>query len=613
MCKRCVALVILGASLACLGAGADLLPYVPSWTPPDLDAVRTRLDGLSWSDFVETSYRLYLQRFPEAITRMGMAADLGVRDDRLNDYSDAYVRETMEIESEILARLRAYDRSALSLSDQTVYDACAWYWDDLVRAHPFLYYDYPVSHLFVTSADQLTQELLLEIHPLSSAADAENYVLRLEQLGAQLDGIIDALDRRAAVGVVVPQRSLDWALPGVRQMAAVAPADCPYLVRLQSALPELSDLEPGDADALVRRAGAAAANVIVPAYRRLAAHLAALRASAPEMGIGRVAGGAEYYDYLLRHFTGLDLSAADVHEMGLREVARVQAEVRAAATALGYPAEALPIAELFSRASSDGGYLADADILAEYDRLIAAAKVDSLEFLSVLPATDVVVEQDPYGGFYRSAPRDGSRPAAFGAQTAGTLPRFTMPTLAYHETIPGHHVQIALAQEMDLPLVLRETTFLGFTEGWALYAERLAWEHGWYANDAYGNLGRLQFELMRAARMVVDTGLHALGWTYADAMDYYQKATGRSMQLAQSDVYRYAVWPGQAVSYGVGFAVLLDLRARAEEALGDAFDLTAFHDMLLAGGNVPLGMVVAWVDAYVADVSGPLDAEASMP
>ncbi len=175
-----------------------------------------------------------------------------------------------------------------------------------------------------------------------------------------------------------------------------------------------------------------------------------------------------------------------------------------------------------------------------------------------------------------------------------------MSTLAHHETIPGHHVQIALAQEMDLPLLLSETSFLGFTEGWALYAERLAWESEWYADDPYGDLGRLQFELMQAARLVVDTGIHAAGWGYDEALAYYQGATGRSSQLAQQDVYRYAAWPGQTVSYTVGYLTRLDLRAEAQNALGSAFDLKSFHGQLLGRGNLPLGVLAKWVRNWIA-------------
>ena len=606
MWKRLAVVTMVIATSLGIGAGLATPSSVPSWAPPSLAEVQARLEGLSWDDFVETSYRLYVLRFPETVTRMGMAAEFGVRNDRLNDYSDAYVRETMAIESDVLLRLCAFERSALSPSQQVVYDACEWYWDDLVRTHPFLYCDYPVNHLFVISVDQLVQELLTEIHPLGSAADAEDYVLRLEQLGSQFEGVLDGLDRRAQAGVVVPQRIIDWTLYGLRQMANSSTQACPYLVRLRSALPTIGDLAPADAQALDLRAETAVGQSVLPAYRRLVAKLTDLRRIAPEIGIRRVPDGVAYYEYLLRHFTGVELSAADIHETGLREGARVQAEIRACAAALGYPVDTLSIAELFATIERDGGALVDNDILIEYQRLIESAKVNSLAFLPALPTTDVVVEPDPVGGFYRSAPRDGSLPAAFGAQTIGTQPRFTMPTLAYHETVPGHHVQIALAQEMDLPLLLSETGFLGFTEGWALYAERLAWEFGWYDEDPYGNLGRLQFELMRAARLVVDTGIHAMGWGYSEALTYYEEATGRSPQLAQSDVYRYAVWPGQAVSYTVGYLKLLDLREAVRAALGDAFDLVSFHRALLGRGNLPLGVAVKWVeDTMTQEAAAP--------
>jgi len=600
MWKR--ATMVVWLAVAWLGVGGCLAaaPSAPTWAPPGLAEVQARLDGLAWDEFLETSYRLYLLRFPETVTRMGVAEAFGVRNDRLNDYSEVYVKETMSIESEVLARLAVMDRSTLSPSQQAEYDTCVWYWDDLVRGHAFADCDYPINHMFVISLDQLVRELLVEIHPLSSIEDVEDYVARLEQVGGQFDGILAGLDRRAAEGVIVPQRIIDWTLYGVQQEANSSWQSSAYYTRLRDALPGVVGLSVGDAQTLLSRAGEAVSRDVLPAYRRLSTKLSELRRIAPRsIGIGSLPNGPAYYQYLLRHFTGTDLTAQEIHEIGLREVARLHEEVRACAAALGYPADA-SIAELFGWIQQDGGTLYNEDIMREYDRLIESAKVNALSFLSRLPATEVVVKEDPVGGFYRSAPRDGSLPAAFGAQTTGAQPRFTMPTLAYHETIPGHHVQIALAQEMDLPLLLSETGFLGFTEGWALYAERLAWEFGWYEGDPYGNLGRLQFELMRAARLVVDTGIHALGWSYEDAAASYQEATGRSPQLTQSDVYRYAVWPGQAVSYHVGYLALLDLRMRAETVLGDRFDLMAFHDALLSLGNAPLPLVEDAVEAFIA-------------
>jgi uncharacterized protein (DUF885 family) len=174
-----------------------------------------------------------------------------------------------------------------------------------------------------------------------------------------------------------------------------------------------------------------------------------------------------------------------------------------------------------------------------------------------------------------------------------------MPTLAYHETIPGHHVQIASAMDLDLPMFRQVESFLGYTEGWALYAERLAWELGWYTEDPYGNLGRLKDEMMRAVRLVVDTGIHTRGWTAEEAIAYFFENTGKARATAEREVFRYIVWPGQATAYMVGMLHLLDLRRTAEEALGDRFRLVEFHDAVLGGGNAPLAILDRVVGDYI--------------
>lgn len=575
-----------------------------TWQSPTLDQVRADLEGLAFDAFIETSFRDYVLRFPEWVTRMGMAQEFGVRDDRLNDYSGAYALETTAIEDEILKRLSQFDRALLSPSQQRTYDACLWYWDDLVRGHPYVDCDYPVSHFFVTSLDQQIQELLFEIHPLHTAANAEDYVARLEAIPVAFDGILEGLDRRAAAGSIVPRPIIDLALPGLRQIADARPGSSTFYVHLRDRLASIADLDGAGAEQLLVRAEAAVSEGVLPAYDRLATKLSSLRSIAPtDIGVGRSPEGVAYYAYLVRHYAGVDLSPGEIHEIGLSEVDRIQAEIREVAADLGYPKTASML-EVFGRATRDGGTLLGDAVLDEYTRLIEDAKAKSSDFLSCLPSTEVEVRSDPVGGFYRTAPRDGSQPGVFGAQTSLPQAKYAMPTLAYHETVPGHHVQIALAQEMHLPLMLSETTFLGYTEGWAMYAERLAWEAGWYDGDPYGNLGRLQNELMRAARLVVDTGIHALSWGYTKALSYYRTATGRAPGYAEFDINRYAVWPGQAVSYYVGYLELMELRDQARLALGDGFDLMAFHDALLAGGNVPLELVAAAVALYI-DAGSP--------
>ena len=381
---------------------------------------------------------------------------------------------------------------------------------------------------------------------------------------------------------------IDWTLGGLRAMTYGPARSSDYYTTFRDRLQRIEGLEPSTREDLLASAEDAIDQVVLPAYRGLYDAMVALRAKAPaQIGFARVPEGKAYYDAILRHYTGTNLTAQEIHDLGLREVERLRLEIRTAADALGYGGSG-SMESIFAFAADGGGELRGPEILTEYTRLVEASKSTSLAVFETLPETDVIVIEHPIGGFYQSAPRDGSRPAVFGASTQGGQDRYTMPTLTYHETIPGHHLQIAGAQELPLSLLQNEETFLGFSEGWALYAERLAWELGWYEDDAYGNLGRLQFEMMRAARLVVDTGIHALGWGNAQAMDVYREATGKDARSAQFDIYRYAVWPGQATSYMVGMLRILKLRDAVQEAHGDDFDLKGFHAAVLGQGGIPL-------------------------
>jgi len=221
--------------------------------------------------------------------------------------------------------------------------------------------------------------------------------------------------------------------------------------------------------------------------------------------------------------------------------------------------------------------------------------------LTRLPTAELIVEGAAYGGFYTPAALDGSRPGVFTATVGSATELFKIPSVAYHEAVPGHHVQIALAQELDLPLLRRDAVFTGFAEGWALYAERLMSDLGVYEDDPLGDLGRLQLELMRAVRLVVDTGIHDLGWSYDEAVAYVAENAGESEGLASYRVTRYAVMPAQSTAYMVGLLEILDLREMARDALGDAFCLAEFHDVILGEGNVPLPLLRELVDAWIAE------------
>jgi uncharacterized protein (DUF885 family) len=215
------------------------------------------------------------------------------------------------------------------------------------------------------------------------------------------------------------------------------------------------------------------------------------------------------------------------------------------------------------------------------------------------PSVGVIVVGAPMGGYYIPPALDGSRPGMFYAQNTGSIPWYGMPTLAYHEAVPGHHTQIAIAQHLELPSIRRANEFTAYVEGWALYAERLAWELDFYADDPYGDLGRLQMEAFRAARLVVDTGLHVKGWSFDQAVDFMVENTGRPISMVRAEVSRYICIPGQATAYYIGYLRILELRQQSMDAQGDAFDLAEFHNLVLGSGAMPLDVLTQVVEETI--------------
>ena len=596
-------LLILGLSLLGGRAAVDAGAYEPTWSPPTLADVEEALSELGFDEFVESSYRLYLLRHPQTVTGLGLAGMLGVRNDLLNDYSAEYVEETGRIAQYILERLRAFDREGLSVDRQLTYDVSEWAWDDAVRGLQHAYLDYLVTHYYITSRDWDLYDLMTVTHPLSTVRDVEDYIVRLAQVGTQFDQLIAELEARSQLGIVAPRIVLNQAVSGLRGLVNAASRYHPFYARLANRLPAISGLTSADREALLEEAEAVTEDVVLPAYRRLYDELVDLTEIAPtSLGYGALPDGPAYYDYALRHQNQTDLTAYEVHDLGLQQVARLRGEIESAAAALGYP-EGLSIPDIYGRVSRDGGSLYDSAILEEYDRLLDEARARAQDVFESMPTIPIAIVGDTYGGYYRPAPADGSRPAQFVAPTGGSRPRYSMPTLTYHETIPGHHMQIATASELDLPLIRIVETYLGYTEGWALYAERLAWELGWYEDDPYGNLGRLSDEMMRAVRLVVDTGIHAMGWSFDEAVDYFVDNTGRTTSFAQDQVLRYAVWPGQSTAYMVGFLKMHELRERVREALGESFDLPSYHTLILENGSLPLEILERVVDRSIADAS----------
>lgn len=555
-------------------------PWLPGYTA---EMLAVELDGLDLKDFFDASWRVLLLRDPETVVAYGLSGTLGLDQPVLTDVSDAYVRETYDIVDAVLRQLREYDRASLSPQDQISYDIYDWYLDDWSRQRDFLYYDYPVTYLSA-SAEGKTLHFFTGLHPIASESDAEDYVARLRGVGTKFDQLIEGLELRQQAGVVPPRFVIAWTLPGLEQMAGTRPSSTPYYKAFREKLSALKGLGSSQKEALLEAAADAIGTSVLPGYQALVKCLQSLQKVAPEgAGVGQYPEGPAYYD---------------------RELDRIHAEMRTAFERMGYP-EGQSLPELFDRVAAEGGYVDGHDVIGTYEGIINDAQARLGDVFTYVPAPHVVVARSPIRGVYEPPAMDGSRPGTFWAGPA-TLPEelFAMPTLAYHETVPGHHLQITYPREANLPAFRSIISFDGYAEGWALYAERLASELGWYEDDRYADLGRLQAEAFRAARLVVDTGLHAKGWTFSQAADFFREATGYDEGPATEQISRYVVWPGQATAYYVGMLKLLELRQRAQDELGSRFDLKEFHDVVLRNGSMPLEVLERVVDDYIVSKKG---------
>jgi len=577
-------------------------------TSPATAPIVASLAGLSLDDFFEASWKQLRLRDPASITYDGLAEEYGVRNDQLNDLSDAFIRETQDLEVAILHLLRAYDRESLTPEQQISFDVYEWYLDNRVRGHEFMYHNYTVYHYLNSYHDEL-ERLLTEIHPITSKEDAEDYVSRLSQVDDQVDQLMEGLEQREEIGVIPPDFIIEQAIGVMKRYLRMYSPD-PALIKAQSLsvytvfeekLAGLNDVSAEEKDALLNAALAAIQESFIPAYVKIIEHLEHLATIATDdAGVWKFPDGDAYYAYMLRDQTSTDLTPQEIHELGLAEVERVQAEMRQAFDELGYSSDA-NLNELLNVATDTGGYY-DISSQAGKEQLIQAhetliADIDQRldQVFDIHPQAEVVVVGGPMGGYYVQGAKDGSRPGAYHVSTAGSwVSKMYMASVTYHESIPGHHFQIAIAQEMDLPTFRNDIFLNGYGEGWALYAERLAWELGIYDDNPHGNLGRLYFELLRAVRLVVDTGIHSLRWTRGEARQYMVKILG-----SYGEVDRYIVMPAQATGYKVGMIKILELRQRAMDQLGDQFDIKEFHRVVVGNGSMPLEILERVVDEYI--------------
>lgn len=593
-------LMLFIASCGGDGGGATTAPPPAPNGPGASEQLAEDLQGLSLDEFYAESFRALITRSPETVVWEALESEFPLQDVALDDLDDSYQRETYSMYQVVLDALRGYDRDALTAEEQLDLDIYEYFLRDALDRRDFIYHDFPATFMNF-SVQRRTERFFADIHPVATRQDAEDYITRLQLVDEKFSQLIDHLQRQRNAGIVEPALTINVALNQVTAIANGRTESNPYYFNFADKVRQIPGLDDADRAELLERARAAITSSVTPAYEGLRNQLRNLLNNAPPIiGVSQYPRGDDWYAYALRHHSTTDLTPAEVHQLGLEELARIHAEMRLIFDRLGY-SQNESLEQLYGRAARDGGIIRAADVKPTYEAIITEAEARLAQAFDIYPAADVIVLPDPAGGFYIGPSFDGKRPGAFYAGTDVDQAYFSMPTLTYHESIPGHHTQIAIAMEQDVPAFRKIIGFTGFVEGWALYAERLAHELGWYDGDPYGDLGRLQFEALRAARLVMDTGIHSLGWSFDDAAQFNRENVGASLGSSQGAAARYSVWPGQATAYMIGMLEILEQRQRAMNELGPQFDLKAFHRAVLSNGAVPLALLDDVVDRYIEE------------
>ncbi len=558
-----------------------------------LALVNEQLSGLPIAEFFEQAYLVLAQRNHDDLIADGQLAEFGIETPELFNISDEFDEQQVAIKTRLLSLLLAYDEETFSADEQLSAQIFERYLQLEIEWGSYRHFSYPATFgLFGWPSN--TERFFTDLIPITTQSEAEQYLDLANQVERRIHQVIALLSSREALGIIEPRITLDFSRNAVNEIANGAVNSVSYYQIFSQKVAQVSELTTSQRQTMLDTMAAITAQKIIPAYQALAEKMVALRAKAPtQIGFGQFDGGDDFYQFTLRYFTSSQMSASQIHQLGLDELARIKQEMRVHFDVLGYPQNE-SIAQLYARVDRDGGTVKGSDAVDFYEGIIERAYVELPLYFNRLPEQDVIVIGGESGGFYIAGSDDGTRPGAFYAYTSGDLAYTTMPTLAYHEAVPGYHMQIAIANELDLPLFRRKMNFTSFVEGWGLYAERLAKDVGWYENDIYGDLGRLQFEAMRASRLVIDTGIHAMGWTYSQAEQFSLEHIGNRGSIA-----RYSVWPGQATAYTTGMLKILELRALSQDRLGENFDLKGFHSAVIENGSMPLDILSSVVERYI--------------
>jgi uncharacterized protein (DUF885 family) len=608
--------LLLGVAVIALAAACSPQAAKPAAvTAEDIAKVSGELNAYLDAEFEEE-----LQLSPISLTFIGRKD----QNDKLDQYTDAQQDKKLAWRRESVAEMKAkFDPAKLNEEARTSFDI----WEQQLkydekaaefRRQPYVFVkDGP--HVFLPN-------FIINFHAVSEKADMDAYVSRLNELARAMDQSIENAKLAAADGNRAPRFAYDQSIQEAKNVITGAPfgkgKDSPLFADAKTEIKGLQDagkINADEAKALTEAASKALTEQVKPAYERVIAWLEADKPNTPveAKGASTLKDGTNYYNAQLLIQTTTDLTAEQIHDTGLKEVARIHAEMEKIKDAVGFKGT-LPEFFNFMRTSpkfqlpnNDAGRAQYIKMSEDY---LGAMEAKLPEYFGILPKAKLIVKrvesfrEEPGGAqHYYPATPDGSRPGIFYAHLSDmkAMPTYTLEAIAYHEGVPGHHLQISIAQELKgIPQFRTQYGFTAYQEGWGLYSETLAKDMGFYT-DPYSDFGRLSAEVWRAVRLVVDTGIHSKGWSEEQAVKYFLDNSAIAEGAVRSEVRRYFVWPGQATCYKIGMLKILELRALAQQELGDKFDYRAFHDTVLGGGALPLTVLEARVKRYIEKAKTP--------
>ncbi len=567
-------------------------PAVASDAPaPERSAALAALLAEMWQD--------RLQHEPEFATEVGDDR----YNDRLDDQSASANNDALARGAAYLVRLAAINTDGLSEQDQLSEQLMERTLIEQQQEALFKPWEMPVNQF---SGIQVDLPQLQSIAPFRTIHDYDDYIARMHAVPVAFQQVTDSIESGIADGRVPPRILLEKVLQQTQTLAAQKPEDSPF-ARPLTKFP--ANIPAADQARIRKDLLAAIQTDVLPAYARFARFVQStyIPAGRADPGAWSLPDGDAYYAFRVKQSTTTDLTPAQIHQIGLDEVARDEAAILAIARKLGYK----DIASLRAAVAADPKQhpASREALLAVYRKDLDAMKPKLPQYFGILPKAQLEVEPVPaYSekeqapAYYQQGTADGSRPGTIYINTYDFAHRSlaNVESIAYHEGIPGHHLQISIAQELTgLPQFRKYAGYTAYVEGWGLYSERLGKDMGFY-QDPYSDYGRLETDIFRAVRLVVDTGVHSQHWTRQQMIDYFHQHTGLDEATVQAETDRYIAWPGQALGYKIGQLEILKLRAKAQAALGSRFDYRSFHDEILNAGPLPMDVLETRVTAWIA-------------